>query len=793
MKMHYVRLMIFAVILACFGSLACADETPVPGDDLDSPGILPVEPATGFLCWDCWLRTIVPEGFRHELPGSHDLNIVTGLAPGITAGLPAYIHGSALNDNQYRVDALETTDPVTGVGAFEISPEVVEDVDIRTGAFSAANGRNMGGILTAHTRSGTNDWHGRVRLDIVNTEWQEDWKDDIYGYSGPDYDYIQPTVTLDGPILRDRLWFLAAYSFFSYDQPFRTIAFYGADYYDPNDVTELDSDRTYTHPFVKLTFKPAETHRMNLLFYSTRFCRDNAYGDPYGGTPETFLDSETATTAITFDWEWQWSPDLVVKLMAGRILGEVDTIPQKESSDPRDAPFYDTFFGQDYNNGSQWEEEDRERIQFKTDVDWSAGEWHGIHRLKAGLEIQQLSRDLSHTYPGGAFYVIDQVPYGDWKDPDYFYGDTADRSVLLFPGSSESSADYWGVYLMDDWQLTQCVSIQAGFRYERICFKNDSGDSDVPAWTWGEFRSTDWMNPDGSVKNTSSMAFDAMLAPRLRVDWDLTGDGNTVINGFFGRYYNAFDLSLPDMFQPFSADVYASAEEVYTGPEWHDMDADGVPDEDYFFNDSNWQRTGEDDPLFTNLIDPDLEPEYTDEFAVGIRHRLTDQLSVGMSYVYRQTNDMIEDVGLFLDEDGNVVWTYRGAVADDYSGLRPGWDFDPVADGDAYARHVYWITNAEGNDREYSSIELSSEYLADNWDMRVYYTWSEAKGATIDAAPGYSGVMQFSGQYDTVATSKNLYGELPWSARHTIRCAGAYWFNLTGWYEMSLTISLNSS
>lgn len=774
-------------VLLCPLTMAEMKSMDTAGDTDPEPSIN--TPGSGLLCWDCWLGTLIAYTFQQQLPGSHDLNSIGDLAPGITVRLPAYVHGAALNDNQYRVDDLDITDPVTGVGAFEISPEVVEQVEIRTGALDADIGRDMGGIFTAHTRSGTNDWHGRLRLDVVNTDWQEDWNDGTYGYRGPDYDYIQPTVTLDGPILRDRLWFLVAYSYYAYDQPYKSIGFYGANHQFPSQLTELDSERSFTHPFAKLTFQPTDAHRMNLTFFSQDYCQENASGDPVRNTPEAFMDIETITSGQSFNWEWQISPNTILTVMAGRSLAELNTLPQKESDDPRDAPFYDTYYGQGYNNGSTWTEEDRERIQLKAGLDWIAGDWFGEHRVIAGVETQQLSREQFRKYPGGAMYVIDAIPAGDWDDPDYFYGETADRSVLLFPGTSESSADYWGIYLMDQWQLSDCLHLEAGVRYEQIAFENDTGDTDVPAWSWGQFQAEQWINTDGSVKNTASMCFDGMLAPRLRLDWDLNGDGKTVVSGFYGRYYNAFDLSLPDMFQPFNANVNASAEETYTGPEWHDMDADGVPDEDYFFDSTNWQRTDEDDPLFTNLIDPDLEPEYTDEIALGIRHQITDEWSAAINYIYRQTNNMVEDAGLFLDEQGNVVWTYRGAVNDDFTGLRPGWDFDPMDDGEAYAQHVYWITNVDGNEREYSSIELSTEYLADHFDLRLYYTWSEAEGATTEAAPGYSGVMQFSGQYDTVATSQNLYGELPWSARHMVRFAGTYWFDLTDWYEMSFGVN----
>lgn len=784
MKTQICFFTVFAVFIMWLCPHAMPEESP--GTQTGDSGPASVSPArvTGMPCLDCWLHYVVAYAFQQQLPGSHDLDNIVGLAPGITVRLPTHVHGSARTDNQYQIDGMSITDVLTGVGEFGISPEVIDRLEIRTGGLPAEYGGDMGGIFAAHTRSGTNEWHGRVRLDYINTEWRDDWDDEIDGYYGDEFDYLQPTVTLDGPILQDRLWFLAAYSYYTYDQPVSSPGYYGAAYDTYGAWDHFDSTRTYHQPFVKLTCRPSDAHKLFVEYYSEKLCHEQAYGDPYSDTPEAYEDDERGSSLVLFDWNWRMSPAMILHMSAGRSLIEHDVLPQKQSDDPRDASFYDTYYGQQYNNGDQWQEDDRERLQILADMEWHAGDWFGDHHVKGGFEIQQHEYSICNRFPGGASYTIDPEPVGD--PPDYFKGTEATRTRYMFSGEAETSADYWGAYLQDDWQITDRFRINMGLRFEQVTFENDDGDTDVPAWAWGNFRADTWLNTDGSIKHTAPMEFDGMLAPRLRLDWDLNGDGRTVISGFYGRYYNLFDLSLPEMFQPYTADIYASYEQTYTGPEWHDYDRDGIPDEDYFFDDANWSGFSETEPPFPNLIDPDLEPEYTDEFALGLRHRFTDALTVGVNYIYRKTNDMIEDVGLFLDDDGNLVWTWQGAVNDDFTGLKPGWDFDPV--DKYYTRHVYWITNVPGNDREYSSIELNAEYQDDHWDARLYYTWSEAEGATTDTSAGYTGVAQFSGQYDTVGTSQNLYGELPWSAAHLIRCATSYRLDITDWYEMSIGI-----
>ena len=333
-----------------------------------------------------------------------------------------------------------------------------------------------------------------------------------------------------------------------------------------------------------------------------------------------------------------------------------------------------------------------------------------------------------------------------------------------------------------------------GIRYETVTFKNQKGDTKAPAWNWGNWTRDSYMNDDGSFKGMADLKLDNMLAPRLGFAWDVFGDGKTSVHAFYGRFYNPFDLQLPGMFQPFEADLYARRGQEYTGPEWTDGNKDGIPDEDFFFDDANWTTTSEDEPDDTNLLDPDISAEYTDEFLVGIQQEVMPNFMVGFSITNRRTRNMIEDTGLFLDEDGNVVWTFRGGIKDDFSGLDPAKKYDPreplpSQKNPDYAKHIYWVTNVEENKRDYTGYELTARARKDNWNLQASYTYSKAEGTTIDAQEGYSGIAQFSGQFDTYQTSQNLFGELPWSCRHYLKVAATYFFNITDWYEMSFGLN----
>jgi hypothetical protein len=153
---------------------------------------------------------------------------------------------------------------------------------------------------------------------------------------------------------------------------------------------------------------------------------------------------------------------------------------------------------------------------------------------------------------------------------------------------------------------------------------------------------------------------------------------------------------------------------------------------------------------------------------------------------------MPEDVGLFVDEAGNVVWTYRGGITD--GALDPNKNYDLRGEsheysGD-YSQHLYYVTNAAGNNRKYDGVELNATARLKNFDLQASYTYSKAEGSVTEGQPGSDGVAQFSVYYDTYALSDdNIYGELPWSVTQYLKVAGSFHTDITDWYEFSVGVN----
>jgi outer membrane receptor protein involved in Fe transport len=124
------------------------------------------------------------------------------------------ISGATSPENSYIIDGLSTNDPAFGINATPLSVEFLEDVNVITGGYLPEFGRSTGGILSAVTRSGSNEFHGSVfgtwapgslegRARSVLNEGS------VISATNQLRNLGDFGATLGGPILKDKLWFFA--------------------------------------------------------------------------------------------------------------------------------------------------------------------------------------------------------------------------------------------------------------------------------------------------------------------------------------------------------------------------------------------------------------------------------------------------------------------------------------------------------------------------------------------------------------------------------------------------------
>jgi hypothetical protein len=90
------------------------------------------------------------------------LQLAPGVMPKGGAGAGPIINGGRSNTSEVLLDGAGTRNSTTNDIAYTPPLETVAEFKVYTSGFSSEFGRTGGGVLTATTRSGTNEWHGAL-------------------------------------------------------------------------------------------------------------------------------------------------------------------------------------------------------------------------------------------------------------------------------------------------------------------------------------------------------------------------------------------------------------------------------------------------------------------------------------------------------------------------------------------------------------------------------------------------------------------------------------------------------
>ena len=122
------------------------------------------------------------------------------LTPGTVRGTDGLDHlkGARPGQSAYTVNGVDVTDPVTGNLAFDIPVEAAASVQVAENPYSAEFGRLSGGATSLETKSGDN------KLKFAAARFFPTFRHIVAG----ELESFRPRVTLSGPIIRDRLFFV---------------------------------------------------------------------------------------------------------------------------------------------------------------------------------------------------------------------------------------------------------------------------------------------------------------------------------------------------------------------------------------------------------------------------------------------------------------------------------------------------------------------------------------------------------------------------------------------------------
>lgn len=152
-----------------------------------------------------------------ELPVRRNIVDTVVLSAGVNQGGARNnisISGGASYDNLFLVNGVTVNENLRGQPHNLFIEDAIQETTVYTGGVSAEYGRFTGGVVSAITKSGGNEFHGSFRDSMTNANWiaKTPFRDSAGNPEADHPDEIANVYegTLGGFIMRDRIWFFLA-------------------------------------------------------------------------------------------------------------------------------------------------------------------------------------------------------------------------------------------------------------------------------------------------------------------------------------------------------------------------------------------------------------------------------------------------------------------------------------------------------------------------------------------------------------------------------------------------------
>jgi hypothetical protein len=411
------------------------------------------------------------------------------------------LNGSEWQENAAFIDGVDTSNTRRGGSSRMFLPTTaLSEVRVDASGYGAEYGRVTGGVTGVVTKSGTNDFHGEAVYIAQNQKWRA--QSDFVPLPREDEAIDSYELALGGPIVRDHLWFFAAYANNSTNEIDRV-----------PDGTIVDTSIQFEPLIGKLSAQPGASHQLSATYIDApaeKLLPNARVGDIFA-LPLFQLGGEF----LTANWNWSASRNTFLELRFAdqdstedRSQAAVRTLdPSALPHTPRNAVglFTDLTSTLQYNfNNNPLGAGDIAfpRTQANAVLSWFVGD---DNELKLGADYQDLGWDTRNIKPAefqGRGYS-ETLPGG-------FVQPVLMRVFIPAPDLISTTSEAQALYAQDRLSIGEHWALTLGARLEDQSHENDVGTE--------VFSSTD-------------------VSPRLAAVYDVHADGRLLLKATAGRYY----------------------------------------------------------------------------------------------------------------------------------------------------------------------------------------------------------------------------------------------------------------
>jgi hypothetical protein len=611
-------------------------------------------------------QTELTRDILDSVPTGHDVLSITRLAPAVINstydvggrgqpdGSNVLVHGSIPREQGYLIDGLDFTSPQESSANLFFDTFVAQEVNVQAGQTSAE--QTKGGVLmnmvtktgtntfgfsgmyegTGHALEGNNVSTPALRAQLLNGVPAKALAANpnlIPGSFLAPGGLFDSAVTVSGPIVKDRLWFLGSER-------------YGGEYrYDVGDYnvdgTQLLDDNTLTNFLGKVSWAVNRNGQLHsLITWERKF-----QGHENDANTTQFSDGQSTKRNDARVWVGyeRWT-----QVLSSRMVLEVAAAWQSQQNDkpPQPGvpngtiPRFDsvtqsvTMASPTYSLPTHGYKQ-----QFQPSLTYVAGN----HDLKIGYQFTRSERETH-------FVSISNYPSGLQE----VFANGVPTSVHTYDtptGDTYFNLNH-SLYAQDKWRVAHKLTVNLGLRVEHDFERINDGVSPLcqPA---NPFIAQQCFPAVSGVPNWW------FASPRSSAIYDVFGDGKTALKFSANRYIMSL-VGLTDLINPIKL---ANDTRSWNGS----VDANGFPTN---LGPSSGFNIGT-----SNHIDPNLKVPYINEIAAGIEQQLSGNMVVSASYTYRGRRNIVGATNLAVPTStyipltvtevstGQVVTVYNEAPA----------------------------------------------------------------------------------------------------------------------------------
>ena len=501
------------------------------------------------------IQTNYKQDAINQLPIARNPVAQTSLTAGVTNGVNGpTISGAMSYDNLYLVNGAVVNENIRGQAQNLYIEDAIQETTVLTGGISAEFGRFTGGVVSAVTKSGGNEFSGSLRDTLDNPKWT-DRSFDSQPFN-TDHQNNTYEETLGGRIIRDHLWFFVAgreaktsaaatLRALPPGLPDPVIGSYTIASNSPRQEYKATANITEKHSIVGsyLTNNTSSDKNCQVGCLDLRSVNTGGISNPnnfktlhYNGviTNNFLIEGDAAKRYFSFVGyggltpAHQANPTAAYLAEGTPILEVVNT----GGGATANAPYFCGSCGAELRNNKEWELKGRYFLGTKS---------LGTHNVVFGYDDWAEQR-LSNNYQSPTDFrfqnqtnALKQMPDGTVQ----LSLGPSDRWVW-FPialSSLGSNLKTTSEFINDKWDLNQHLSFNLGARYD----KNDAVDS-----------------------AGHGISKDSAVSPRLGIIFDVFGNGRLRVDANYGEYVGRLAETVGGSASP--AGNPASYTFIYGGP-----------------------------------------------------------------------------------------------------------------------------------------------------------------------------------------------------------------------------------